>query len=383
MRAHATSLRLGLAALIAGTLAVAARGEAPDRGARGVVVAVSPPAAEVGLTVLKQDGNAVDAAVATAFAMAVTWPAAGNIGGGGFMMIYPGPGKQPVCVEYRETAPAAATPTMLAGDMRMDGHRVCGVPGTVAGLALAHRRFGRLPWRDLATPAVRLAREGFTVDRALADSLNEVLEKAPQFEELQRVYKPPHGKPAWEPGDRLVQPELADTLEQIATGGPDAFYRGPIADRLVAEMRAGGGLITKQDLAAYQAHVRVPIHGTYRGYDVYGPPLPSSGGICLVEMLNMLENFPSQRFRTSDDPARWSAEGMHLAIEAMRAGVLRSRPVVGRCRLRIDPHAPDQQAVRPRAGRKDRSPASHAQRRPGRRDRAGPRVAPDHAFLRG
>jgi gamma-glutamyltranspeptidase/glutathione hydrolase len=283
-----------------------------------VVVSVSPPGSAAGLAVLRRSGTAVDAAVATALAMAVTWPAAGNIGGGGFMMVYPGPGRTPVCVEYRETAPAAATATTLALDRCLDGPRVCGVPGTVAGLALAHRRFGRLPWRDLVMPAVRLARAGFPVDRALAASLNGVLKGSPQFEEFQRVFQPPPGKPAWEPGDRLVQPELADTLERIATGGPDAFYRGTIADRLAAEMKAGGGLITKADLAGYQARVRAPIHGTYRGYDVYAAPPPSSGGVCLVEMLNILENFPARRLRASDDPRRWSAEGMHLMIEAMR-----------------------------------------------------------------
>ncbi len=195
---------------------------------------------------------------------------------------------------------------------------MCGVPGTVAGLALAHRRFGRLPWRDLVMPAVRLAREGFLVDRALTASLNGALKGSPRFAELQRVFKPPQGKPAWEPGDRLRQPELADTLERIAAGGPDAFYRGPIADRLVAEMKAGGGLITKEDLAGYQARIRTPIHGTYRGYDVYAAPPPSGGGICLIEMLNILENFPAQRFRAAGDSSRWSAEGMHLMIEAMR-----------------------------------------------------------------
>lgn len=287
-------------------------------GTHGMVVSVSPPGSEAGLAVLRQNGNAIDAAVATALAMAVTWPEAGNIGGGGFMMVYPGSGQAPVCVEYRETAPAAADSTMLAQTRLRTGHRICGVPGTVAGLALAHRRFGRLPWRDLAVPAIRLAREGFLVDRALADSLNGALKRSEQFAEFQRVFKPPQGQRLWRAGDRLVQPELARCLDQIAQSGTDAFYRGPIAELLVAEMKAGGGLITKEDLAAYQAQIRTPIHGTYRGYDVYAAPPPSAGGICLVEMLNILENFPSQRLRASDDPNRWSAEGLHLVIEAMR-----------------------------------------------------------------
>ena len=237
--------------------------------------------------------------------MAVTWPSAGNIGGGGFMMIYPGPGREPVCVEYRETAPAAATLRMLEQYRRMDGHKVCATPGTVAGLALAHQKYGRLPWRELVLPAVRLARDGFVVDEALARSLNGVLKECKEalakskevfqgsnpFAEVQRVFAPPGGKGAWQARDRLVQPDLARTLQQIADGGPDAFYRGPIAEQIAAEMKAGGGLITKEDLGGYRARVRKPVHTTYRGYDVWAPPPPSGGGICLVEMLNILENF--------------------------------------------------------------------------------------------
>ncbi len=251
-------------------------GRQPAEPACGIVVTVSPPASDVGLAALNQGGNAVDAAVATALALAVTWPAAGNVGGGGFMMVYPGPEREPVCVEYRETAPAAATADMLARNFSMVGHRVAGTPGTVAGLVLAHEKFGTLPWRDLVMPAVRLARDGFEINDALARSLNGVLQGAGQFAEFQRVYGPP-GKEKWLTGDRLVQPDLAQTLQWIADLGRDAFYRGPIADLIVAEMQAGGGLISKEDLAAYQPKLREPIHGTYRGYDVYGPPpLPAA-----------------------------------------------------------------------------------------------------------
>ena len=287
----------------------------------GMVVTVSPPATDVGVAILQQGGNAVDAATAVAFALAVTWPSAGNIGGGGFMLVYPGAGEKPVCIEYRETAPAAATVSMLRDNNRMDGLRVCATPGTVAGLALAHRRYGKLPWRGLVMPAVRLARDGIIVDRALVRSLNGVLKGSPQFAELQRVFAPPVGRKAWQVGDRLVQPELGRTLDEIATLGPDAFYRGSIADLIVAEMKAGGGLVTEKDLTAYAAKVREPIHGTYRGYDIFAPPPPSSGGICLVEMLNMLECFqlnerggPADR---SDHGVAWSARTMHLMIEAM------------------------------------------------------------------
>jgi gamma-glutamyltranspeptidase/glutathione hydrolase len=285
---------------------------------RGMVVSVSPPGTDVGLEILKQGGNAVDAAVATAFALAVTHPAAGNIGGGGFMMIHRpqrnGEAAEVVCIEYRETAPAAATATMFSPDDSSFSHKIVGVPGTVRGLELAHRRYGRLPWQQLLRPAVRLASEGFPVDASLAKDLNRLLadRDSQRFNELLRVFAPPAGKPQWQPGDRLIQPDLASTLAKIAAGGADAFYLGPIADQIVAEMQSGEGLITKSDLAAYEAKARTPIHGTYCGYDVYGPPPPSSGGICLIEMLNILEGFKLL------EKGRWSPEAVHLIVEAMR-----------------------------------------------------------------
>jgi gamma-glutamyltranspeptidase/glutathione hydrolase len=266
----------------------------------------------VGLEILKKGGNAVDAAVATAFALAVTYPAAGNIGGGGFMVVHPGPHKEPVVIEYRETAPAAATRSMFAKDESVYTHRVVGVPGTVRGLALAHQRFGKLPWKDLVLPAAKLAEEGFAVNTALASSLNWIVASATDHPELRRVLGKQAGSADWQAGDRLVQKDLARTLRRIAEEGPDAFYLGAIADQIVAEMKAGGGYITKADLAAYQARQRPPIHGTYRGYDVYGPPPPSSGGICLVEMLNILENFDLRKH------GRWSPATLHLMVEAMR-----------------------------------------------------------------
>jgi gamma-glutamyltranspeptidase/glutathione hydrolase len=171
-------------------------------------------------------------------------------------------------------------------------------------------------------PAVRLAREGFVVDRPLAGSLNHVLNQAKQFQEFQRVFTPPPGKPRWQPGDRLVQPELGITLERIANHGPEAFYQGLIADQITAEMRAGGGLITRDDLAAYRPRIRPPIRTTYRGHEVFGPPPPSSGGTCLAEMLNVLENFTldmdSIQPGSAESTDRWSARTMHLVIETMR-----------------------------------------------------------------
>ena len=285
-------------------------GEAPPEYHGGVVVAVSAPAAAAGRAVLQQGGNAVDAAVATAFALAVTHPAAGNIGGGGFMLVHPPAGK-PVVFDYRETAPAAAQPTMFKKGDGVYNHRVVGVPGTVRGLALAHREFGKLPWKAVVLPAVALAENGFSLDAHHADSLNRVLAAATGFAELQRVFRAKDGGP-WRAGDRLVQPDLARTLRLLAAEGPDAFYRGPIADQIVAEMKAGGGLITKADLAGYEARRREPIHGTFRGHDVYAPPPPSSGGTCLIEMLNVLEALDLKRH------GRSSPEALHLQIEAMR-----------------------------------------------------------------
>jgi gamma-glutamyltranspeptidase/glutathione hydrolase len=278
----------------------------------GMVVSVSAPASDVGLSILKKGGNAVDAAVATAFALAVTHPAAGNIGGGGFMVIHPARKGEPEVIDYRETAPALATKTMFSRDDSLYGCKVVGVPGTVRGLALAHERFGKLPWKDLVMPAVKLAEDGFTVEKALASSLNGILASSRNYPELQRVYGPASGTRRWRAGDRLVQKNLAATLRAIASSGADAFYQGPIADKIVAEMKSGGGLISADDLRGYRAQHRQPIHGTYRGYDVYAPPPASSGGICLVEMLNILENFDLK------SQGRWSPQTVHLMIEAMR-----------------------------------------------------------------
>ncbi len=278
----------------------------------GMVVCVSPLAADVGVEILKQEGNAVDAAVAVAFAMAVTWPEAGNIGGGGFMMIGP-PGQEPTCIEYRETAPASATATLFA-DGKVNGfdHKASGVPGTVRGLALAHKRFGKLPWKLVVMPAVKLAEEGFAINAVLAGGLNRILADAKTTNaEFKRVYGKPGGE-RWKPGDKLVLADLGRTLRAIAEKGPEAFYLGESAGLLVAEMKRGGGLITADDLASYAARERKPIHTTYRGFDIYGAPPPSSGGIGLAEMLNILECF---ELRKHD---RWSPEVSHLLIESMK-----------------------------------------------------------------
>jgi gamma-glutamyltranspeptidase/glutathione hydrolase len=244
--------------------------------------------------------------------MAVTYPAAGNLGGGGFMLVYPGGKEEPVVIDYREVAPAAATRTMFAKSDSVYSHKAVGVPGTVRGLALAHQRFGKLPWKDVVQPAVKLAEEGFVVDEQLAGSLNGVVSTSDGFPELRRVLGKDGGNSPWRAGDRLVQKDLGRTLRRIAEQGPDGFYKGPTADLVAEEMRAGHGLISKVDLESYRAKVRTPIHGTYRGYDVYAPPPPSSGGICLIEMLNILETFDLRK------QGRWSPKTLHLMIETMR-----------------------------------------------------------------
>jgi gamma-glutamyltranspeptidase / glutathione hydrolase len=279
-------------------------------GKRGMVVCVSPEAADVGVAILKQGGNAVDAAVAVALAEAVTYPAAGNIGGGGFMLVYP-PGGEPTVFEYRETAPAAVNRDTFAKTSDWHDHKAVGVPGTLRGLELAHKKFGKLPWKDLVAPAIRLADEGFVLDAPMVKSLNEVMKKA-KNEEFRRQFGKEAGKTPWQVSDRLVQKDLAKTLQRIGEGGAGAFYSGALAELLVAEMKAGVGYVTKEDLAAYQAKERKPIHGTYRGYDIYGPPPPSSGGVALVEMLNMLEEFDLKKLGAG------TAETRHVMAEAMR-----------------------------------------------------------------
>jgi gamma-glutamyltranspeptidase/glutathione hydrolase len=275
---------------------------------QGVVVSVSSAGSEAGRSILQAGGNGVDAAVATAFALAVAWPEAGNIGGGGFMLVYPGHGADPQFFDYRETAPAAVTADTFSKG-HPDSYALVGVPGTVRGLELAHRKLGRLPWKRLLEPAIRLARDGVPIDAPLARSLNSGLHNAGAFPEFKRVF----GKDrAWRPGDRLFQPDLSHTLELISQHGSDAFYSGPVAEKLVASVHAGGGTITLDDLHSYQAKQRPPIHGTYRGYDIYSAPPPSSGGVALIEMLNILENF------TLHDFGRYDPRTLHLMIESMR-----------------------------------------------------------------
>jgi gamma-glutamyltranspeptidase/glutathione hydrolase len=307
---------------------------APDRGVRsstGLVVCTSAPACDAGAGILARGGNAVDAAVATAFALAVTHPSAGNIGGGGFMVVRT-PNGDATAFDYRERAPLGSTKTMYLGkDGKIDrlltaeGYLAPGVPGTVRGLALAHKRFGSMAWKDLVMPAVHLAENGFELSPALARSLNNQLHGVmAKFPASVAAYGKPGGGD-WAAGDRLVLTDLAKTLRAIADEGPDAFYTGWIADRIAEDMKANGGLITKEDLAQYEAKERTPVRGTYRGYDIIAMPPPSSGGVAMIEMLNMLEGFDLR------SKGRGSAATLHLEIEAMR------RAYLDRARYLADP----------------------------------------------
>jgi gamma-glutamyltranspeptidase/glutathione hydrolase len=264
----------------------------------------------------------VDAAVAVAFALAVTHPAAGNIGGGGFMLVRQANGKT-TAFDYRERAPFKATPTMyLNAQGKIDrsltaaGYLAPGVPGTVRGLELAHRTLGRLPWREVVMPAVKLAEEGFILSPSLAIGLNRQLAGAMgKYPASVEAYGKPGGG-HWTGGDTIVLQDLGKTLRAIAEEGADAFYKGWIADRIAEDMAANGGLITREDLSAYQAKMRIPVKGKFRGCEITSMALPSSGGIGLIEMLNILENFDLKK------NGRFAPETLHLMIEAMRRAYL-------------------------------------------------------------
>lgn len=262
----------------------------------GMVVSRHRLASEAGAAILAQGGDAVDAAVATAFALAVVLPSAGNLGGGGFMLGLRSEDHALYAIDYREKAPAAAHEKMfLDSNGNYDPllatltHASSGVPGTVAGLWLAHQKYGKLPWAQVLQPAIHLARDGFPITLNLVNSLDKVKGRLLRYRGGGAFYKA--GGASYVPGELFKQPTLARTLSLLAKSGPDAFYRGPIADLIVAEMKRGNGLITHQDLQNYTARERVPVRGTYRGFEVVSMPPPSSGGVHVVQMLNILENF--------------------------------------------------------------------------------------------
>lgn len=269
-------------------------GSIPTKATNGMVVSQNSIASQVGVAVLREDGSAVDAAVATAFALAVTHPAAGNIGGGGFLVYRPASG-EPSAYDFREKAPAAASPDMWLVDGEYDpgrhheSHLAVGVPGTVAGLHLAWQDQGKLAWKRLVTPAIQLARNGFVVTHELSRSLKEVLPRMKKYPASITAFTK-QGVP-YEPGDILKQPDLAKTLSRIADLGPAGFYEGETAELIESEMKANGGIITKADLKAYTAQHRKPLRGTYCGFEILSMPPPSSGGTALIEMLNILEGY--------------------------------------------------------------------------------------------
>ncbi len=282
---------------------------------QGMVVSQSAIASQVGVDVLREGGNAVDAAVATAFALAVTHPGAGNIGGGGFL-VYRSHDGAALAYDFREAAPQGAHDRMFLTNGVHDAqlhhwsHLAVGVPGTVAGLHLAWSDHGSLPWKRLVRPAIRLAQEGFAVSEGLAQSLKDALPRLSNSPAARAQFS--KGGIPYEPGELLRQTDLARTLRGIGDRGLAGFYRGRVAELIEKEMRAHGGLITRADLAAYQAKRHEPVRGTYRGYEVLSMPPPSSGGVALIQMLNILEGYD---LATN---GYGSAINVHLMAESMR-----------------------------------------------------------------
>ena len=286
----------------------------------GMVVAQEKIAAQIGADVLRRGGNAVDAAVATGFAMAVTYPRAGNIGGGGFMVIHSRDRHEDVAIDYRETAPAATTREIFLGaDGKPDTAKSrdsalgIGVPGTVAGLAIALDKYGsgNFTLADLVKPGIALAVDGTIITDDIADTLPAWHKRLARWPASARIFSRADGTSLRE-GDRLVQTDLAATLSAIAEQGPQGFYEGPIAEKLVKAIGDAGGIMTLDDLKSYRPVIRTPVRGTYRGYDIVSMPQPSSGGIVLLEILNILEGFPMR------DMKQGSASSLHVMIEAMK-----------------------------------------------------------------
>src|ERR1700729_405928 len=335
MRPFKTTLRLLVASLFVFSFWSPAAAQEPRRGfytplahdavhsipaEHGMVVAQDKIAARIGTDVLRRGGNAIDAAVATGFAMAVTYPRAGNIGGGGFMVIHSVDRHEDVAIDYRETAPAATTPTIFLGpDGKPDNSRSrdyalgIGVPGTPAGLALALEKYGsgKFTLAELIQPAVDLARNGVVLADDGTDTLPDWHRRLARWPSSAKIFSRPDGTSLRE-GDRLVQADLADTLSAIAAGGPRGFYEGPVGGKLAKAIQDAGGIMTADDLKASQPVIRTPVRGTYRGYDIVSMPLPSSGGVGLVEALNILESFPLAEMKQG------SAASLHALIEAMK-----------------------------------------------------------------
>jgi gamma-glutamyltranspeptidase/glutathione hydrolase len=290
----------------------------PVEASNGMVVTTEPLATQIGVDVLKRGGNAVDAAVTIGFVLAVTYPRAGNLGGGGFMLFYAAKTSQIVALDYREVAPMRAYPDMFLDcedhvdtNLSRFSHQAAGVPGTVAGLALALQKYGTLSLAEALAPAIRFAEEGFRVTSALSRDL-KANEHFSQWPASQAIFLKPDGS-FYEVGDIWIQKDLANTLKLIAQQGIEAFYQGDIAKLIVKDMKAHNGLISRADLAAYQPTIRQPVHGSYRGdYEVYSMSPPSSGGVHILQMLNMLEA------DNLSELGHNSAATIHLMTEAMK-----------------------------------------------------------------
>ncbi len=313
-------LRLFLvtALLLSQTIIVAAR--EPVRAKHGMVASTNEVASRVGVEIMKRGGNAVDAAIAVAFALAVTHPAAGNLGGGGFMMIRLKDGRT-TAIDYREMAPAAAhrdvyldkNGQLIKGEGgSLVGYRAAGVPGTVRGMELALKKYGsgKLTWSQLVEPARQLASNGFAVTYSLARSLRNSKDYLSNYAETKRIYL--KGGALYNEGELFRQPELAATFARLQRLGPNEFYEGETARLIAADMKRNNGLMTLEDLRGYVAKERVPLRGSYRGHDVISMPPPSSGGAVLIEMLNILEGFDLGKLEAS------SSDRYHLMAEAMR-----------------------------------------------------------------
>ncbi|MCS7012067.1 MAG: gamma-glutamyltransferase [Chloroherpetonaceae bacterium] len=316
-------MRKALFSLLAVVLSVQSEAELlaqmrPVSTRKAMVVSAQKLASEAGVAMLRKGGNAIDAAVATELALAVVHPVAGNLGGGGFMLIRLANGEV-YALDYREKAPLKATRTMYLdslGNPSLDrskiGHLAVGVPGTVAGIIEAHRRFGRLPFKTVIQPAIELAEKGYPLTRYKAEMLNRFAPLFARYAGSRKYFTKGDTSQKWQEGDLFVQKDLAETLKRIRDKGRDGFYKGKTAELIIAEMKRGGGLITQEDLDKYEAKWREPIKGSYRGYEIYSMPPPSAGGIGLVQLLSLVEpyNLKEMGFQSS--------ETIHLFAEAMR-----------------------------------------------------------------
>lgn len=325
MKAHAKSLiLLALAAVLAGSPAASAAPYKPVRTKQVMVASNHAIASRVGADILKQGGNGVDAAVATAFALAVVYPEAGNIGGGGFLLVRFADGKSSF-VDFREKAPAAATKDMYLDatgkpvkDLSSVGYKAIGVPGSVAGLYYAHKKWGKLKWDKVVQPAIYLAKIGFALEYDDEEAFKA--ERMAKFKESRRVFQ--RNGDFYRAGEMFRQPDLARTLERIAAKPLD-FYQGSLAKEFANAIQKGGGIITDKDMAAYEVKEREPLVGTYRGYTIITAPPPSSGGIALLETLNMLEGFDIGHM------GHQSGETIHLVSEAFRRAMFDRMELLG------------------------------------------------------